>query len=968
MAGRIVLGLGNPALDEDGAVIEGSRLYFYISGTTTLQNIYDSKADAVGLVNPLDNPVIADAAGRFPDFWAPTPDEVDAAYTYSVQWTDAAGIPIRTFEDIAPIYVDDTGGTGEPGVYYLQDGPGVLDGTDVDVPALNGYIDTIVSAPGILKLPAATLAMSDKSLVLKQGAPLVGQGMDLTELDFSADTDWASSTGMITATGTGPGAWNPISVGVTKGQTKVTATGDLTPYIAQGHVMIRSTEWATPHIADIEKWIWTPSAAIVKGALTWANGNWYICTTAGTTAATAPTSTANPVTDGTAVLYYIDYSNSQEQQRWAASTAVALGAIRVDTSARMLICVTAGTTGTVTPAFSASSSLLLVTDNTVTWRYAGYYNATKGELKPYGVDRVSGSVIYLNEPIEDSYPLSYTGVTFTVEIAPVTLAEIELSDLTIRGSGYNPSSLSAVGSGTALYYTSSQLFDIGLQVKWCILTLRRVRFIDVEQFGWHRFCSVVRTFDCEYINAPAHIDSQQYGGFAQAAGDVYESNPFCVNSRHLNDGDGSASLSQDFYRGVPGAITVVGSKARGVWQSVVGNHRDSRRLVCTGFDWTVLTSGFKSRCYDYLLGDGMIVGPRYATSAEYIAQDGLVTVYYQGNRGSVSNVRVDGGVYGLRISDCDGSIDGVNIQMEITNALDYGARIGTAASDEFNNLNLDLNISGTITYDNILIDGTTDNSSFRLRYNGGRLGITNSNKKQAITRTSFDVSGVGCTNTPVELYNWSGGTLQTKSIQSSYDGVLVRLTDCVGVTYASGQITCASTFTSSAIKVDATLLSASQRVVVMPQTVISPSSTGTALEVSADVSSSDFHAVNTSCATRINAGANATNRYADAPNNVQDGAYIFAYQDMQCDGFNRTVTHTSGSAHAWTLNAGVFPVGARINYSNSGSGLVTLTRGAGIAIRLAGADANRVVAQYGGGSLVQIATDSWICQGAVLTT
>lgn len=951
MSGRIVLGLGNPSLDADGRVMEGALFYFYQNGTTTPGDIYD----AADLADPLPNPVQADAAGRIPDVWA----EDDAVF--EVVWKSAAGVTIRTFPDIVPISAVTGGGSGEPGVYYLADLAGVLEGNAVDVAALNGALATVAADPGLVKLPPATLVMDSKSLVLQPGAPLVGQGMDLTTLDFSSDTTWASSTGMITAEGGGPGTWNPITVGVGKGDTSVTASGDLTGYIAKGHVMIRSTEWALPHINDVLKFTWAASTAIVQGALTWANGNWYICTTAGTTGTTAPTSTTNPVTDGTATLYAIDYANSENQVRWAASTAVTLGAIRVTSDALILICVTAGTTGTTQPAPNESNSVVtVVSDGTAAWRYAGYYNATKGELKPYGVDRVDGTTIYLNEPIEDSYPLTYTGVAFTVEIAPVDLADIALSDLTIKGSGYSLSNLTPVGTGTAVYYTSNQDFDIGLQVKWCILTLTNVRFVDIERLGWHRLCSVVRTINCEYIHAPLHIESQQYGGFAQAAGDVTEINPLCVNSRHLNDGDGSASLA-DEYRGVPGAILITGSKARGCWQSVVGNHRDSRRLVVSNFDWTVLTAGFKSRCPDYVLDGGIIVGPQYATVAEYIAQDGLVSVYYQGSRGSIDNVRTEGGVYGLRVSNSDGVIDGIWARMDINAPLLYGCRLGAAASDAMQNLYIDVNVANVVSFDNLLVDGPLANSSVTLNYQGGRAGVTSANRKPAITNTDFKVSGQGCSAEAVALYNWVGGTLQSGTLGSESDSVGVRLSDCDNISIERSTVLMGSGFTGQAWKIESTTAQASQRLNMDDQIVIATGAGGTALEVSSNVYYSSFGRMNTNCATVISAGANVTNRYADAPGYVSNETRNFLIEDA-----DRPCLHTSGTAHTWTIptNASVkLGIGTRIPVANTGSGIVTIARAGGVSLYLAGIDQDVDLAQYGGGTLIKVAADEWIATG-----
>jgi len=962
MAGRILLGLGNPALDENGAVQEGALFYYYINGTTTLQNIYGSKADAEAGTNALANPVEANDAGRTPDIWSP--DD----YVYEVLWTDSDGVPIRTFSDIEPIVVDAVDTSGEPGVYYLENGPGVLDGTDVDVPALNGYIDTITATPGVLKLPPITLAMSDKSLVLKAGVPLVGQGKDLTTLDFSADPDWADEVGMITAEGTGPGTWNPVTLGITKFNTTVQVSGDTSEYTDGCHVMIRSTEFGLPQINDVYHFPWAATAAIVKGDLTWANGNWYICTTAGTTGATAPTSISNPVTDGSAVLYYIDYANSQNQQRWTAAQAVALGDFRVTTQGYILICCTAGTTAATQPVFSPGYSISTITDGTAVWRYGGYYNSTKGEIKLYGFSRVSGGVIYLNEAIEDSYPLSYTGVNFTVEIAPVSLAEITLEDMTIRGSGHTPiASMTQVGSGTASYWVSSQYFDIGVQVKWCILNLHRVRFIDVEQFCWHRMCAVVRTFDCEYLHSPYHIESQQYGGYAQSAGDVIEQNPFGLNNRHLNDGDGGGvGTTNDYLRGIPGAIEVYGSKSRGGWQSVVGNHRASRYLVCVGFDWTTDTGGFKPRCPDVLLGDGIIRGPKYATAEEYLSQDGLVTFYYQATRATVYNVRTEGGAYGLRISNTDGGATDFNIQMDIVDPFLYGARIGVVESDVYSNMKLDLRVSGVVTYDNILIDGTCDNSAFKLHYDGGRKGLTSNNKKPALTNCTFDVTGADCDEEALDLYNVNGGHIYGGVRQSNTTNVINRLKDCRAVTIdRATTIGPATGFAGEFWKIQATALTPSYINMADQVCYTSSGIGGTGLTVEANVSNSNFGAINTPHTIKISAGVNSTNVYADAPNNVQDAAYAFIAQDAAP---GRTVTHTSGSAHTWTLNQNVFPVGARITLANNGSGAVSVARGAGISIRLAGADANRSIAQYGSCILVQVATDAWLVQAAVLTT
>lgn len=91
MAGRIILGIANPALDSNGEVDSTATLTFYENGTTTLQSVYTAE----DLLTPLANPLPCDAAGRFPQVWAPDGD------IYSVKWAPTGASPI-TYDDIAP--------------------------------------------------------------------------------------------------------------------------------------------------------------------------------------------------------------------------------------------------------------------------------------------------------------------------------------------------------------------------------------------------------------------------------------------------------------------------------------------------------------------------------------------------------------------------------------------------------------------------------------------------------------------------------------------------------------------------------------------------------------------------------------------------------------------------------------------------------------------------------------------------
>lgn len=90
MAGRIILGIFNPALDSNGDVAAGTTLTFYENLTTTLQSIYDDP----DLLTPLDNPLECDAAGRFPEIWGPN------GSVYSVK-VEVPGESAITYDNIA---------------------------------------------------------------------------------------------------------------------------------------------------------------------------------------------------------------------------------------------------------------------------------------------------------------------------------------------------------------------------------------------------------------------------------------------------------------------------------------------------------------------------------------------------------------------------------------------------------------------------------------------------------------------------------------------------------------------------------------------------------------------------------------------------------------------------------------------------------------------------------------------------
>ena len=99
------------------------------------------------------------------------------------------------------------------------------------------------------------------------------------------------------------------------------------------------------------------------------------------------------------------------------------------------------------------------------------------------------------------------------------------------------------------------------------------------------------------------------------------------------------------------------------------------------------------------------------------------------------------------------------------------------------------------------------------------------------------------------------------------------------------------------------------------------------------------------------------------PVETKDVDYTFVMNDS-----GRMKRHTSASAHAFTIppNSSVaFPIGTVLVVRNIGAGVVTLTRGSGVALRISGSttDGNKALAQWAYVTLLQEATDVWVATG-----
>jgi hypothetical protein len=121
-------------LDDDGQIIPGALFYLLTAGTSTPATLY---AD-VGLTVPLSNPVVADAAGRFPEIFMSPGQSVtqvlkmaDGKEVWSapnvLAVPDAlAGVevPALAGEDLGSgngVYLSDGSGSKTPGRWYLWD-------------------------------------------------------------------------------------------------------------------------------------------------------------------------------------------------------------------------------------------------------------------------------------------------------------------------------------------------------------------------------------------------------------------------------------------------------------------------------------------------------------------------------------------------------------------------------------------------------------------------------------------------------------------------------------------------------------------------------------------------------------------------------------------------------------------------------------------------------------------------------
>lgn len=90
------------------------------------------------------------------------------------------------------------------------------------------------------------------------------------------------------------------------------------------------------------------------------------------------------------------------------------------------------------------------------------------------------------------------------------------------------------------------------------------------------------------------------------------------------------------------------------------------------------------------------------------------------------------------------------------------------------------------------------------------------------------------------------------------------------------------------------------------------------------------------------------------------------------DDAGRSAVHGGAVAHAWTIDPDTItnlPIGSVIIYRNIGTGVATLTRGAGVSLVIAGSGTSKdvAIAQWGFGTLFKDGHNSWLASGSGLS-
>lgn len=168
-SGRLLLPQWMPALDSDGAPIPNAKVYFYLNLTDTLAPVFSDQA----LTTPLQNPVEANASGRFPAVWAN-----DAVlYSASVEAPyGPAGVPF-TYDNLSASMAADilVAGAAEAAADEAQQ---ALDDINAAIQAAQDADGVAALAGAIAGAAAATAVVATKQDKTFVSAPSINRGVD----------------------------------------------------------------------------------------------------------------------------------------------------------------------------------------------------------------------------------------------------------------------------------------------------------------------------------------------------------------------------------------------------------------------------------------------------------------------------------------------------------------------------------------------------------------------------------------------------------------------------------------------------------------------------------------------------------------------------------------------------------------------------------------------------------------------
>lgn len=102
------------------------------------------------------------------------------------------------------------------------------------------------------------------------------------------------------------------------------------------------------------------------------------------------------------------------------------------------------------------------------------------------------------------------------------------------------------------------------------------------------------------------------------------------------------------------------------------------------------------------------------------------------------------------------------------------------------------------------------------------------------------------------------------------------------------------------------------------------------------------------------------------------GIFVNAARHFAADDSGHMLVHTDGNAYAWTIDPDAtffFPGGTAISFRNTGSGVITATRGAGVSLLIAGSGTSKdvAIAQWGAGAIIKDGPNSWFITGTGLS-